>query len=106
MTSSHAYIPAPGQTDAAERAAALGLPLGEASLAAAYGNPPVPCAVCDHDGQVIITPEPTTFEDVWAAHDRMVTNRFVLDVNEAGNLLTITVAYAGGEMKSGTVSLV
>lgn len=108
MVSSHVYIPSPGQADAEERAQTLGLPLGTSDLAGDYGNPALPCAVCDHDGTVVVTPEPTTFEEVWAAHDTLVAtaNRFLLDVNEAGNLLTITVMYADGEAKSGTVSLV
>lgn len=108
MAMEHWYVPAPGQADAEERAAALGLPLADASKAVEYGDPPVPTAVCDHNGYVVTTPEPTTFEEVWAAHDRINTgNPFSIRINEAGNLLIVTVTYADGvTVKSGTLTLV
>lgn len=126
----HWYIPSPGQANSAERAQVLGLPLADTTKAAAYGNPALPCAICDHDGIVVVTPEPTTFEAVWAAHDALVQrapglqrifagvpttapravdlveNQFSVSVNEAGSLLTITVKLSDGTVKSGTVALV
>lgn len=108
MAVEHWYIPSPGQSDAAERAAALGLPLADTTKGADYGSPSLPAVVCDHDGLVLITPEPTTFAAVWAAHDQLTApaSPFTLDVNEAGDLLTISVTYADGTTtKSGAVAL-
>ena len=69
---SHWYIPSPGQPDAIVRALALGLPLAASNKAAEYGNPPVPCALCDHGGTVDYLAEPTTFAAVAAMHDALV----------------------------------
>ncbi len=106
----HWYIPGAGQTDAAERATALGLPLGTTAQAAGYGNPAVPCAVCDHNGAVVITPEPTTFAEVWAAHDALVAGvgapPISLELNEAGNQISVVVKFSDGSTRTGVVPLI
>lgn len=105
----HWYIPSPGQADAAARAAALGLPLGTTGQAADYGNPTLPCAVCDHDGAVVITAEPTTFEAVWAAHDALTLGAAMpplsLSLNEGGEQIEIAVKMPDGSIRTGAVPL-
>lgn len=138
MSVVHAYIPSPGQADAAARAAAVGMPLAAASLAddpryaGLIGS--VPCVVCDHDYEIVITPEPTTFAAVAAAHDALTArgadpgrigtrqliagcpkaaphaddlavSQYSVSVNEAGGLLIITVKYSDGTVKTGSVAL-
>lgn len=89
----HAYVPSAGQPDAAARAAALGVPLGNANLASDPRYDPlistVPCVICDHEDQIVITVEPTTFSAVWAAHDDLVSQ---LEPGRRITALTATVA--------------
>jgi hypothetical protein len=72
MSVVHWYVPSAGQPDAVARAAALGLPLGQASLATDPRYDPlistVPCVICDHGDQIVIIDEPTTAAAVWAQH--------------------------------------
>ena len=70
------YFPAPGQTDAAERAAALDVVLVPEELAndLRYASKitTLPCVVCDHGDDIAVIPEPTTVEEVRAAHDDLL----------------------------------
>jgi hypothetical protein len=76
MSIAHFYIPSPGQSDGAARAAALNANLAPAWMA----NEPryasrittVPCVVCDHGDDIVVIAEPTTLAAVNAAHDSML----------------------------------
>lgn len=97
----HAYVPSPGQVDAVTRAAALGVPLGNASLASDPRYDAlisiVPCVICDHENdQIVIIDEPTTFNAVWAAHDNLVSQM------EPGRRITsLATVVAGIQVSAG-----
>src|ERR1700752_603428 len=98
MSISHFYVPAPNQTDAAERAAALGVILGDAALASqpryAERIMSVPCVVCDHGDEIAILPEPTTTAEVRDVHDALLQEHIPRDVARLDNVIEAVAVHS------------
>lgn len=76
MTIRHMYFPAPGQTDAPERAATLDVALVPEELVSepryASRITTLPCVICDHGDDIAVIPEPTTLEEIRDVHDELL----------------------------------
>lgn len=90
MSVSHFYVPAAGQTDAAARAAALGVTLAshDVALMPRYASRlgSLPAVVCDHGDEIAVLPEPTTLAVIAAAHDTLLADHLPADVARVATL--------------------
>jgi len=98
----HFYVPAPGQTDAAARAATLGASLADAAIATTprYADriPSLPAVVCDHGDDIVVIPEPTTPAAVQAAHDELLREHLPTDtayIQTVANAVTAHTSTTG-----------
>lgn len=111
MTIHHLYFPAPGQTDAPARAAALGASiiaknydsiLGTTIITATFGEEGfsvpekrygnqlsvLPALVCDHEDEgFVVLPEPTTLAAIEAAHDVLLSENIPSDTVRTPQLI-------------------
>jgi len=90
MSIKHFYVPAPGQTNAEERAIALEALLADTAIASSprYVDriPSLPAVVCDHGDDIVVIPEPTTLAEVRAAHDELLREHLPADTAYVENI--------------------
>lgn len=116
------YVPELGQTDAAERAAALnaGLSVAETADAPRYARirDQLPAVVLEWGEEIVVVAEPTTLAAVDAAAAQLqqiaddaeapppVGPRLSLDYDQEVGLFTVVVAYPDGTVRTGAIPLI
>lgn len=117
------YVPEIGQTDAAERAAALnaGLSVPDTADAPRYARirDELPAVVLEWGEEIVVVAEPTTLEAVDAAAAQLQQAaddaeaaqtppgpQISLELNEAGSQIVVVVQSDDGTIRTGVVSLI